>query len=54
MPNFFVEAMTIADGRVHSETRELIVNAIQEAGARATACSARLPPAPGRFSITID
>jgi uncharacterized protein YfaS (alpha-2-macroglobulin family) len=25
MPNFFVEAMTIADGRVHSETRELIV-----------------------------
>lgn len=25
MPNFFVEAMTIADGRVHTETRELIV-----------------------------
>ncbi len=25
MPNFFVEAMTIADGRVHTETRELVV-----------------------------
>ena len=25
MPNFFLEAMTIADGRVHTETRELIV-----------------------------
>jgi uncharacterized protein YfaS (alpha-2-macroglobulin family) len=25
MPNFFVEAMTIAGGRVHTETRELVV-----------------------------
>ncbi len=25
MPNFFVEVMTIADGRLHTETRELIV-----------------------------
>ena len=25
MPNFFIEAMTIADGRVHTETRELVV-----------------------------
>jgi uncharacterized protein YfaS (alpha-2-macroglobulin family) len=25
MPNFYVEALTIADGRVHTETRELVV-----------------------------
>jgi uncharacterized protein YfaS (alpha-2-macroglobulin family) len=25
MPNFFVEALTVADGRVHSETREVVV-----------------------------
>src|SRR5262249_3356966 len=25
MPNFFVEAVTVADGRVHSEMREVIV-----------------------------
>ncbi|MEE8452661.1 MAG: MG2 domain-containing protein, partial [Thermoguttaceae bacterium] len=25
MPNFFVEAVTIADGRVHSETKEIVV-----------------------------
>src|SRR5262249_288390 len=25
MPNFFVEAVTIADGRIHTETREVIV-----------------------------
>src|ERR1019366_312013 len=25
MPNFFIEAMTVADGRVHTETRELVV-----------------------------
>jgi len=25
MPNFFVEAMTISDGNVHSETKEIIV-----------------------------
>jgi uncharacterized protein YfaS (alpha-2-macroglobulin family) len=25
MPNFFVEVMTIADGRLHTETRELVV-----------------------------
>jgi uncharacterized protein YfaS (alpha-2-macroglobulin family) len=25
MPNFFVEAVTIADGRVHTETREVVV-----------------------------
>src|SRR5207253_7046292 len=25
MPNFFVEALTVADGRVHTETREVIV-----------------------------
>src|SRR5581483_7093402 len=25
MPNFFIEAVTIADGRVHTETREVVV-----------------------------
>ncbi len=25
MPNFFVEALTVADGKVHSETREILV-----------------------------
>ena len=25
MPNFFVEVMTIADGQIHTETRELVV-----------------------------
>jgi len=25
MPNFFVEVLTIADGRIHTETRELVV-----------------------------
>jgi len=25
MPNFFVEALTVADGRVHTETREVVV-----------------------------
>ncbi len=25
MPNFFVEAVTVADGRVHTETREIVV-----------------------------
>ncbi|HUT25799.1 MAG TPA: MG2 domain-containing protein, partial [Sumerlaeia bacterium] len=25
MPNFFVEAVTIADGRIHTETREIVV-----------------------------
>ena len=25
MPNFFVEAVTVADGQVHSETREIVV-----------------------------
>ncbi len=25
MPNFFVEAFTVYDGRLHSETREIIV-----------------------------
>jgi uncharacterized protein YfaS (alpha-2-macroglobulin family) len=25
MPNFFVEALTVADGRVHTETREIVV-----------------------------
>ena len=25
MPNFFVEAVTVADGRVHTETREVVV-----------------------------
>jgi alpha-2-macroglobulin len=25
MPNFFVEVMTVADGRIHTETRELVV-----------------------------
>src|SRR5207244_1032467 len=25
MPNFFVEAVTIADGRIHTETREVVV-----------------------------
>ena len=25
MPNFFVEAVTVAEGRVHSETREVVV-----------------------------
>src|SRR4029077_10536456 len=25
MPNFFIEAMTIADGKIHTETREVVV-----------------------------
>ena len=31
MPNFFVEAVTVADGRVYTETREIVVR-------RRTAC----------------